>query len=126
MVPAAFVMLEDLPLTPNGKLNRRALPAPEQTHRACDTAYVSPKTPLEELLAEIWGDLLKMDQIGVHDNFFELGGHSILATQVLARLRQALALAIPLRTLFEHPTVAQLAREIDNQLGNSFPDWPTN
>jgi len=126
MIPATFVILEALPLTPNGKVDRQALPAPDQTHRARASRYVPPRNPLEELLATIWGDLLKVGKIGVHDNFFELGGHSLLATQVIARLRQALELDIPLRTLFEHPTIAQFGREIDKQLAQAFPDWPTN
>ncbi len=123
MVPSTFVFIEAFPLTSNGKLNRQALPVPDQTHRAKITAYVSPRTPLEELVAEIWGDLLKVDQIGMNENFFALGGHSLLATQVVARLRNVLELDIPLRTLFEHPTVAQLAREIETKLANAFPDW---
>jgi aryl carrier-like protein len=85
---------------------------------------VSPQTPLEELLAEIWLNLLKVEHLSVHDNFFALGGHSLLATQVVARLRHILDLDLPLRTLFEHPTVAQLANEIDTQLAISVPDWP--
>jgi amino acid adenylation domain-containing protein len=126
MLPALFMFLEVFPLTPNGKVDKGALPVPETADRTQWTIYVAPHNALEELLAKIWMDLLKVDQIGVHDNFFELGGHSLLATQVMARLRHILELAVPLRALFEHPTVAQLAKEIDNQLGNSFPDWPTN
>jgi len=123
MVPAAFVILEALPLTPNGKVNRRALPPPEQAHRVCGGGEMAPRNQLEELLATIWGDLLKVDKIGIHDNFFALGGHSLLATQVMARLRQVLEFDLPLRTLFEHPTIAQLTREIDTLLFQAFPDW---
>jgi acyl carrier protein len=79
---------------------------------------------LEELLVEVWQEVLKVERIGIHDNFFELGGHSLLATQVVARLRHALEQDIPLRTLFEYPTVAQLASAIDTQLANTFQDWP--
>jgi hypothetical protein len=85
---------------------------------------VSPRTPLEDLLAEMWKELLNLDQIGVHDNFFALGGHSLLATRVVARLRTMLDLDLPVRTLFEQTTVAEFAREIGRQLANSYPDWP--
>ena len=126
MQPAAFVVLDAFPLTPNGKVDWRALPAPDQTHRVQATAYVSPRTPLEDLLADLWRDLLKVDQISVHDNFFALGGHSLLVTQVIGRLRNMLELDLPVRILFEHPTVAEFAMAIDSQLGATFPDWPTN
>ena len=124
MLPSVFVFLESLPLTLNGKVDRKALLVTGPAHRIRATAYVQPRTPLEELLAEIWRHLLKVDQISVHDNFFAVGGHSLLATKVIARLRHALELDIPLRTLFEHPTLAQLARAVDLQLANTFPDWP--
>jgi acyl carrier protein len=75
---------------------------------------------------EVWQEVLKVDRIGIHDNFFELGGHSLLATRVIARLRNVLDLDLSLRTLFEHPTVAQLASVIDTQLSTTFPDWPTD
>jgi acyl carrier protein len=122
MVPATFVMVDTLPLTHNGKVDRRALPMPGSTHCAVADTHVSPQTPIEELLAEIWQKLLKVEHLSVHDNFFALGGHSLLATQVVTRLRNILELDIPLRTLFEQPTVAQLAREIETQLAITFPD----
>ena len=124
MLPTAFVVLDALPLTPNGKVNWRALPAPDQTHRAHFTTYLPPRTPLEELVAEMWQDLLKVDQISVHDNFFALGGHSLLATRVVARLRTMLDLDLPVRILFERPTIAEFAMAIDSQLDATFPDWP--
>jgi len=83
---------------------------------------VSPQTPLEELLAEIWQNLLKVEHLSVHDNFFALGGHSLLANQVVARLRPVLEHDVPLHTLFEHPTLTQFARKIDTQLAQGFPD----
>ena len=89
MVPSAFVLLEKLPLTPNGKLDRRALPAPEQSRPELEGGYVAPRTPLEEVIAGIWADVLHLEQVGVEENFFELGGHSLLATQVIARVRGA-------------------------------------
>jgi amino acid adenylation domain-containing protein len=126
MIPTVFMMLDALPLKPNGKIDRGALPVPDNLREQLETIFVPPRTPIEDLLVGIWGDLLKVEKIGVHDNFFALGGHSLLATQVIARLRQALELDIPLRTLFEHPTIAQFAREIDRQLAQAFPDWPSD
>src|SRR2546430_17696913 len=80
MTPAAFVMLEQLPLTPNGKLDRKALPEPRGERGQADS-YVAPRSPVEEILANIWAQVLHVDKVGIHDNFFELGGHSLLATQ---------------------------------------------
>ncbi|HLX07384.1 MAG TPA: amino acid adenylation domain-containing protein, partial [Thermoanaerobaculia bacterium] len=107
MVPAAFAFLEQLPLTPSGKLDRQALPAPdaEASERA---AFVAPRPGLEELTASIWSGVLGVERIGVHDNFFFLGGHSLLATQVASRLQTALGCEVPLRKLFELPTIAGL------------------
>ena len=126
MLPAAFVMLHALPLTPNGKVDRSALPAPDPTKQTESITSVPPRTPLEDLIADIWREILKIERIGMNDNFFVLGGHSLLATRVIARLRQVLELALPLRTIFEHPTVGQLAQTIDTQLSRTYPDWPTN
>ena len=109
MVPPAFVFLESLPLTPNGKLDRKALAAPDQTRPEPDHTYTAPRTPVEELLAQIWSDVLRLDQVGIQDNFFNLGGHSLLATQVMSRIRDAFQIDIPLRALFVKPTVEELA-----------------
>ncbi|HEX7239719.1 MAG TPA: amino acid adenylation domain-containing protein, partial [Longimicrobiaceae bacterium] len=107
MVPSAFVVLEALPLTPGGKIDRRALPAPERG--ADPTAYVAPRTPVEEVLAEIVAEVLGLERVGVEDGFFDVGGHSLLATRVLARIRRAFGVDLPMRALFESPTVAGLA-----------------
>ncbi|MEH2193291.1 MAG: non-ribosomal peptide synthase/polyketide synthase, partial [Nostoc sp.] len=111
MVPNAFVMLEEMPLTPNGKIDRRALPAPE-LHSQSSDRYIAPRTPLEEMLAQIWVQVLKVEQIGIDDNFFELGGHSLLATQLVSRIRNVFKVELQLRNLFAATTVAQLARLI--------------
>ncbi|WP_442940787.1 non-ribosomal peptide synthase/polyketide synthase [Nostoc sp.] len=111
MVPNAFVMLEEMPLTPNGKIDRRALPAPE-LHSQSSDRYIVPRTPVEEMLAQIWVQVLKVEQIGIDDNFFELGGHSLLATQLVSRIRNVFKVELQLRNLFAATTVAQLARLI--------------
>jgi amino acid adenylation domain-containing protein len=112
MIPAAFVMLDVLPLTASGKIDRRALPAPDPASEA-DHLFEAPRTPVEETLAAIWSAVLKRDRIGAGDNFFDLGGHSLLATQVMSRIRSAFQLDLPLRLLFQHPTVAGLAACVD-------------
>jgi amino acid adenylation domain-containing protein len=113
MIPAAFVVLPTFPLTPNGKVNRSALPAPEGELSDAST-FVAPRTPVEAAIAEIWASVLSIEQVGVEDNFFELGGHSLLATQMMARIRDAFQVDVPLRTLFEAPTVAEFTRTIVN------------
>ena len=108
MVPSSFVFLDSLPLTANGKIDRKALPEPDQRRPELEEVYVAPRTPVEELLAEIWAEVLKLDKVGIDDNFFDLGGHSLLATQAISRICQALKVEIPLRALFERPTVAEI------------------
>jgi amino acid adenylation domain-containing protein len=112
MVPSAFVFLELLPLTPNGKLDRKALPAPDQTRPELEETFVAPRTPVEETLASIWAAVLKVDKVGIHDNFFELGGHSLLATQLISRIRETFKIDLPLRSLFEAPTIYGLAQRM--------------
>jgi amino acid adenylation domain-containing protein len=126
MVPSRFVFLATLPLTPNGKVNKQALPAPKMADYTQGLIYVAPTTVVEELIVELWQEVLKIERIGIHDNFFELGGHSLVATQVIARLRQTLELDIPLRNVFEYPTIALFASAIDRQLAKTFNDWPTD
>ncbi|HYN84436.1 MAG TPA: amino acid adenylation domain-containing protein [Pyrinomonadaceae bacterium] len=108
MIPASFVTLDALPLTPNGKVDRKALPAPDESRPELKRAYEPPATPAERLLADIWAQLLRLDRVGTNDNFFELGGDSILAIQVIARANQE-GLRLSPRDLFQHQTVARLA-----------------
>nr|WP_267255904.1 amino acid adenylation domain-containing protein [Nostoc sphaeroides] len=112
MIPSAFVVLENFPLTPNGKIDRRALPAPDKIHQP-DENYSLGLTPVQEMLAGIWAEILGIKQVGIHDNFFELGGHSLLATRVISQIRKVFKVDLPLRCLFESPTVAELAKEIE-------------
>ncbi len=118
MLPSFFVGLKSLPLTPSGKVDRHALPAPVRNQPAADKQVVAANTPLEEMLLVIYRELLQMEQVGLHDNFFELGGHSLLATQVTSRIRKMLQIEVPLRNLFEAPTVAELARRVELHLRN--------
>ncbi|MFL6202324.1 MAG: amino acid adenylation domain-containing protein, partial [Thermoanaerobaculia bacterium] len=110
MVPSAFVRLSAIPLTPNGKVDHRALPLPEGEP---EESFLAPRTPAEELLAGLWSELLGIRRVGARDDFFALGGHSLLATQLHSRLRQAFGVSLPLRALFEAPTVAELAERIE-------------
>jgi acyl carrier protein len=109
MVPAFFVFLNSLPLTPSGKVDRKALPVPDQARPELEAIFVRPRNPVEEMLAGIWAKVLKVEQVGIHDNFFDLGGHSLLATQVVARIRQSLDAEVPLRAMFEAPTIEEMA-----------------
>ncbi|MHC5857706.1 amino acid adenylation domain-containing protein [Nostoc sp.] len=110
MVPTAFVILEALPLTPNGKVDRKALPVPDATQLLFD--FTPPSTPIEQMLAGIWAEVLGLEKVGIHHNFFELGGHSLLGTRVISQVRQVFQQELPLRRLFEQPTIAGLAKEI--------------
>ena len=111
-VPAFFVMLDQLPLTPNGKVDRRALPAPEQTAVLVEEKLIAPRTPEEEKIAEIWSEVLDIKPIGMETNFFDLGGHSLLATRVVTRIREAFGINLPLRVLFDSPTIAGVAAQV--------------
>ncbi|WP_071189198.1 non-ribosomal peptide synthetase [Trichormus sp. NMC-1] len=112
MIPSAFVVLEKIPLTPNGKINRRGLPAPERIQQSEANTSLT-LTPVQEMLAGIWADILDIKQVGIYDNFFELGGHSLLATRVISQIRKAFQIELPLRCLFASPTVSELAKEIE-------------
>ncbi|MGH2709022.1 MAG: phosphopantetheine-binding protein, partial [Actinomycetota bacterium] len=122
MVPSALVFLDVLPLTPSGKLNRRALPAPEG--RGVEEGYVPPRTPTEELLAGIWAEVLRQERVGRHDNFFALGGHSLVAIQVVSRVRDTFGVELPVRCVFESPTVAELSAAVEAARGEQRPALP--
>jgi len=113
MVPSTFVLLDALPLTPSGKIDRRSLPAPDRTRPELENAFVAPRTLSEEMLAQIWAQVLDIDQVGIYDNFFELGGHSLLAIQLMARVQDAFQVELSLRLFFEQPTIAGFAVMID-------------
>jgi amino acid adenylation domain-containing protein len=122
MIPSGLVVLEALPRTPNGKLDRRALPKP--TFARETTEIVLPRTRTEELLAEAWKSVLGLDTVSIHESFFELGGHSLLAMQLVARIRNAFDIELPVRTIFEAPTLAALAERIDGGHGAAAPSAP--
>ncbi|HEU0077914.1 MAG TPA: amino acid adenylation domain-containing protein, partial [Longimicrobiaceae bacterium] len=113
MVPAAVLLLEALPLSPTGKVDRRALPAPERPLAELAGEMGMQRTPTEEVVAAVWADVLRLPRVGAAENFFALGGHSLLATQVESRLRAAFRVDVPVRALFEAPTVAGLAERVD-------------
>ena len=116
MVPSAFVLLDVLPRTSSGKVDRRALPLPDKTQPATEREFVAPGTLMEELLAKIWIQVLGVKQVGIYDSFFDLGGHSLLVAQLLFRLREEFQIDLPLRTLFEQPTIAELALTMEELL----------
>jgi len=119
MLPSGFIFLESMPLTANGKVDRRALRAVRQKLRVAEGKYIAPRNPIEEGLAAIWKRLLKVDNIGALSNFFDLGGHSLLAGQVLARIANDFGVALPIRTLFEAPTIEALARRVERAPASS-------
>jgi amino acid adenylation domain-containing protein len=112
MIPALFLKLDELPLTPTGKIDRRALPSPDP-ELIDKTPYKAPQTEMEQTLASIWADLLKVGRVGINDNFFELGGHSLLATRMTTRLRETYGIELPMRTVFEAPTIALLGNRLE-------------
>ncbi|MFY9573150.1 MAG: amino acid adenylation domain-containing protein [Blastocatellia bacterium] len=113
MIPSVFVEMERMPLSPNGKLDRRALPAPGAARPDLEQTFVGPRNYIEETLNAIWIEVLKIDRVGINDNFFDLGGHSLLATQMISRLRKQFDIELPLRSLFENPTIAELGESVD-------------
>jgi hypothetical protein len=126
MVPSAIVFMDRLPLTPNGKLDRKALPAPEFGRAETENGYVGARTPAEEILAGIFGEVLRVDRVGIYDNFFEIGGHSLLATQVISRIRDVFGVGFGVRNIFERSTVESLANGIEAAIraGEQEPEAP--
>ncbi len=110
MIPTAFVTLEQLPLTPNGKVDRKALPAPDRF--GTEESYIAPRTPTEEIVADVWAEVLGLERVGVEDNFFDLGGHSLLATKALSLLQERVGINLPIRLMFESPTPAALIERL--------------
>ncbi|MCA1565778.1 MAG: amino acid adenylation domain-containing protein, partial [Acidobacteria bacterium] len=117
MAPSAFVLLDRMPLLSNGKVDRKALPAPEQSRRETEQGYIAPRNEVEQGLAEILAEVLGLSKIGVHDDFFKFGGHSLLATQVMSRILEKFKVELPLQQLFEQPTVAGFAESVMNAGG---------
>lgn len=115
MAPSVFVFLKALPLMPNGKVNQQALPIPSISSRRVSTEFIAPRTSVEKKLSQIWCAVLEVEQVGIYDNFFELGGHSLFATQVTSRVRDTFGIELPLRTLFESPTIAGLSAELNRR-----------
>jgi surfactin family lipopeptide synthetase A len=113
MIPSVFVALDAIPLTSNGKVDRQSLPEPDISRADSEKSHTAPRTELEKTLVEIWAALLMIESVGIYDNFFELGGHSLLAMLVISRIREDLQVELPLRRLFEEPTVAGLAADIE-------------
>jgi acyl carrier protein len=122
MVPSKFVMIDALPLTPNGKIDRLALPATDRFRPKLGNQYVAPKTFVEATLAAIWGTILSLEQIGVTDNFFDLGGHSLAASRVISRVIQTFQLELPLKALFDAPTMAEMAAIVEQNRANQAND----
>jgi len=113
MVPSAYVNVDELPLTPNGKVDRDALPEPDWDEHSATEEFIAPRTETEHRIAEIWSKVLAVSEIGSHDNFFALGGHSLLAMQVISRVRDAFGVTLPLRAIFDAPSVMELVGEVE-------------
>ncbi|HEX6862441.1 MAG TPA: amino acid adenylation domain-containing protein, partial [Thermoanaerobaculia bacterium] len=124
MLPAAFVALDALPLTPSGKVDRRALPAPGAARPDLDAGFTAPRNPVEDMLAGIFCEVLKLERVGIDDDFFVLGGHSLLVAQVATRVRHALGIELPIQEIFRRPTVAGLAELVASGGADGMPELP--
>jgi len=112
MIPSVFMMVEEFPLSGSSKLDRKSLPTPSMARPDVGTEFVGPETPIEKVLAEIWTEVLSLEQVGIHDNFFDLGGHSLAATRVVSRVIKHLQLELPMNSLFQSPTIAEMAAAV--------------
>jgi acyl carrier protein len=112
-IPSAFVTLDAIPRLINGKVDRAALPVPDRDRARAEQTFEPPRTPVEEKLAQLFADVLAVSRVGIHESFFDLGGHSLLATQLVSRIRRGFEIALPVRALFDTPTVAGIARHVD-------------
>jgi amino acid adenylation domain-containing protein len=124
MMPSAFMVLPELPLTASGKIDRAALPRPDTARPSVERGFVAARTAAEEILARQFAEVIGVDRVGVHDNFFELGGHSLLATQLVSRAATAFQIQLPIRALFDHPTVAELAQAIEDLVAREIAALP--
>jgi long-subunit acyl-CoA synthetase (AMP-forming) len=115
MIPSAFVLLELLPLTPNGKVDRRALPAPERSRSELEAVYVAPQSEVEQIIAEVWQQVLRIERVGLHDNFFDLGGHSLLLIQINKKFQEFFKKEIPIADMFRYPTIKALADHLTQE-----------
>jgi acyl-CoA synthetase (AMP-forming)/AMP-acid ligase II len=120
MIPAAIVVLDHIPLTPNGKVDRRSLPEPDLKAARNELVYEPPSNPAQQALSEIWSEVLKVDQVGINDDFIQLGGHSLLATQVIARVRDRFEIDLPVRSVFERPTIKEFAGLVEEVILNEI------
>jgi acyl carrier protein len=117
MVPTAWVFLDELPLTPNGKVDRLALPAPSAPDRRhLAVAYEEPQTQMEATLAVMWQEVLRAEKVGIYDDFFDLGGHSLLAIQIMNRIKETFQIDLPMRAIFDDPTIAGLSSFVEETL----------
>ena len=112
MIPSDFVFSESLSLTPNGKVDQLALPAPDNACSEMEMTYAAPRSDIENRLVKFWAEILSIEQVGIHDNFFDLGGHSLSATRVVSRIFEQYQLEIPLQSMFQSPTIAEMAAQI--------------
>jgi acyl carrier protein len=123
MAPTDFMFLASIPLTPNGKIDRLALPVPHGRRPDLKVAYAAPRSDLERFLAETWAEVLAVGPVGIHDDFFDLGGHSLAAARVISRVLQEFKLNLPVRTLFDAPTVARMADVVRQNQPSGEPEW---
>jgi amino acid adenylation domain-containing protein len=121
MVPSAFVTLDSLPLTPNGKVDRRALPSPEGLRADLAAAYVAPRTELEQMIAKVWQEVLRVEKVGIHDNFFDMGGHSLLVVQVHRKLQEILQRNLLMTEMFKYPTISSFVEYLAPKQAEKTP-----